>query len=198
MYKMHMCFALAFREMASCSCATPYQTETIFTNTSDAVIDARKRRHPKTRIQLRESTQSLNYPSDSRPLQQELQGIAAGSAFDVTACTESVSMGHPSGVFGESLSRTIDAVPPALVNVRARPPDATTTELLVEYEVLGTAGRLYYALVEQSEMDKGGKVSTADPLKTFPVIDRSCERHTLYAMEPMLAVRSTVSSTSGI
>lgn len=68
-------------------------------------------------------------------------------------------MRHPSGVFGASTSRVIEAVPPVLTNVRTRAPDATTTELLVEYEVRGTASRVYYALAERPEAEKGGQVS---------------------------------------
>lgn len=53
----------------------------------------------------------------------------------------------------------VGAVPPILARVRASPVDATTTELLVGYEVLGTAGKMYYALSESEAAAKGGKVT---------------------------------------
>lgn len=61
-------------------------------------------------------------------------------------------------MYGEAQTREIEAVPPILARVKARPPDATTTELLLEYEVLGTAGRLHYTLSEAEASAKGGKV----------------------------------------
>lgn len=89
---------------------------------------------------------------------QELYGLAAGSAFDVTALSESILSGRQSGVYGVSASRVVEAVPPVLERVRAEAPDATTTELVVEYEVRGTAGRLHYALAEEVVATKAGKV----------------------------------------
>lgn len=89
---------------------------------------------------------------------QELYGLAAGSAFDVTARSESILSGRPSGVYGVSASQVVEAVPPVLDRVRARAPDATTTELVVEYEVRGTSGRLHYALAEEGVATKAGKV----------------------------------------
>lgn len=91
----------------------------------------------------------------------------AGSAFDVTARTESALMSHPSGVFGECTYRVIEAVPPVLVNVRTHAPDATTTELLVEYEVRGTAGRVFYALAERPDVETGGQVSAPNRPKEY-------------------------------
>lgn len=61
-------------------------------------------------------------------------------------------------MYGEAQTRAIEAVPPILARVKASPPDATTTELLLEYEVLGTTGRLYYTLSEAETSAKGGKV----------------------------------------
>lgn len=61
-------------------------------------------------------------------------------------------------MYGEAQTRMIEAVPPVLAWVKASPPDATTTELLLEYDVLGTAGTLYYALSEAEAAAKGGKV----------------------------------------
>lgn len=62
-------------------------------------------------------------------------------------------------MYGEAQARVIEAVPPLLAWVRLAPPDATTTELLLEYEVLQTTGRMYYALCEAEAADKGGKVT---------------------------------------
>lgn len=59
-------------------------------------------------------------------------------------------------MYGEAQARTIEAVPPILARVRASPPDATTTELLLEYGVLGTAGTLHYTLSEAEAAAKGG------------------------------------------
>lgn len=59
---------------------------------------------------------------------------------------------------GKFSSRVVEAVPPLLSQVRLRPPDATTTELLLEYEVLETAGQMYYALSEAAATLAGGKV----------------------------------------
>lgn len=56
-------------------------------------------------------------------------------------------------------SRVVEAVPPVLARVRVSPPDATTSELLLEYEVTGTAGRMYYALSEVQPAAKAGKVT---------------------------------------
>lgn len=52
----------------------------------------------------------------------------------------------------------VEAVPPILTRVRASPLDATTTEVLLEYEVVGTVGRMYYALTEAEAAATGGKV----------------------------------------
>lgn len=57
-----------------------------------------------------------------------------------------------------STSRVVEAVPPVLEGVRARPPDTTTTELVVGYAVRGTSGTLYYAVAEVDVTTKGGKV----------------------------------------
>lgn len=62
-------------------------------------------------------------------------------------------------MYGEAQARVIEAVPPLLARVRLVPPDATTIELLLEYEVMQTAGRMYYALCEVEAADKGEKVT---------------------------------------
>ena len=56
------------------------------------------------------------------------------------------------------MSRVVEAVPPLLSQVQLRPPDATTTELLLEYEVLETPGRMYFAISEAAAMPESGKV----------------------------------------
>lgn len=67
-------------------------------------------------------------------------------------------MGHSSAVYGVSSSHVVEAVPPTLVRVQMGPSDASTSELLLEYNVVGTAGRMYYALWEVESGSKGGKV----------------------------------------
>lgn len=89
---------------------------------------------------------------------QELNNLAAGSAFDVAAHTEALLLGRRSEVYGVSTSRVVEAVPPALSRVRINPPDATTTQLLLEYEVLGTTGLMYHALMEAGEAADKEKV----------------------------------------
>lgn len=115
---------------------------------------------------------SLQHEPDPNliPRGQVLQGLSAGSAFDVTVTTESTLLGRQSSVHGQSLSRVVEAVPPLLSQVRLRPPDATTTELLLEYEVLETAGQMYYALSEASAITEGGKVIQW-PAKALDITD---------------------------
>lgn len=93
-------------------------------------------------------------------LLQELNGFALGSAFDVAARTEATSLGHQSGVYGVPTMRVVEAVPPSLTRVRLAPLDATTSELVLEYQVRGTAGRMYYTLSELEATAKWGKVKT--------------------------------------
>ena len=93
------------------------------------------------------------------PPAQEIRDLAPGSAFEVTAQTESTLQRRQSSVYGEVQERLIEAVPPVLARVTASPPDATTTELLLEYEVLGTTGTLHYALSEAEAAAQGGKVN---------------------------------------
>lgn len=95
----------------------------------------------------------------SLPPVQEIHDLAPGSAFEVTAQTESTLQRRQSSVYGEVQERLIDAVPPILARVTAAPPDATTTELLLTYEVVGTAGTLHYALSEAETAAQGGKVT---------------------------------------
>lgn len=90
---------------------------------------------------------------------QEIHGLTPGSAFEVTAQTESTLQRRQSSVYGEVQERLIEAVPPILARVAASPPDATTTELLVEYDVLGTAGMLHYVLSEAESATQGGQVT---------------------------------------
>lgn len=78
----------------------------------------------------------------------------------MTVTTESTLLGRQSSVHGKPLSRVVEAVPPLLSQVRLRPPDATTTELLLEYEVLETAGQMYYALSEAAAIPESAKVMT--------------------------------------
>ncbi len=61
-------------------------------------------------------------------------------------------------MYGEAQARLVEAVPPVLARVRAAPADATTSEMLVEFEVLGTTGTLHYALSEAEAAAKGGQV----------------------------------------
>lgn len=68
----------------------------------------------------------------------------------------------------------------------ASPPDATPTELLLEYEVLGTPGTLHYALAEADAAAQGGKVNTEQPQGD------TCECLPT-AQEPYLVLASTQS-----
>lgn len=100
------------------------------------------------------------------PPVQEIHDLAPGSAFEVTAQTESTLQRRLSSVYGEVQERVVQAVPPVLARATASPPDATTTEILLEYEVLGTAGLLHYALAEAgagAAAAQGGKVNTELP-----------------------------------
>lgn len=56
--------------------------------------------------------------------------------------------------------RVVEAVPPSLTRVRLGPLDATTSELILEYQIRGAAGRMYYTLSELEAADKSGKVKT--------------------------------------
>lgn len=106
---------------------------------------------------------SLIYPRSTPPPPQlfsskEIHDLAAGSAFEVEAQTESTLLGRQSSVYGEAQARLVEAVPPVLARVRAAPADATTSEMRVEFEVLGTTGTLHYALSEAEAAAKGGQV----------------------------------------
>lgn len=91
-------------------------------------------------------------------LLQEFNGLALGSAFDVAARTEATSLDYQSGVYGVPIMRVVEAIPPSLLRVRLDPLDATTSELILEYQVRGAAGRMYYTLLESEAADKPGKV----------------------------------------
>lgn len=75
------------------------------------------------------------------------------------ARTESTLTGSRSSVYGESTFRVVEAVPPTISRLRLSPLDATTTELLLEHEVLGTAGRMHYAVLEVQAATMSGKVT---------------------------------------
>lgn len=101
-------------------------------------------------------------------IRQVLEGLAAGSAFDVIARTESTLLDLSSGVFGAPATLVLEAVPPVLARVQLRPPDAATTELILEYEVRDTAGRMYYVLTEAEAAAKGGKVRSGLTCRSYP------------------------------
>ena len=97
---------------------------------------------------------------------KEIHDLAAGSAFEVVAQTESTMLGRQSSVYGEAQARLVEAVPPVLARVRAVPADATTSEMLLEFEVLGTTGTLHYALSEAEAAAKGGQVTKEQAFET--------------------------------